>query len=76
MKKTTVYREHNRKTQCEYCKQYTLIKYNGSIRIIIDRLVDRLAIIKGTFCSLDCAIQYLQELKDKTSKWQDYEGES
>lgn len=68
MKRTTVHRQHNRRTQCSYCHQYFLLKEEGVIRISVDRLIDWDAIINGRFCTFECAIKYLQEAEEKRKK--------
>lgn len=68
MRKTTVHAHHNRKTQCAYCNQFTLFKEKGYVRIDVARLIDWSTIISGSFCSLACAIKYLQEAQEKEKK--------
>lgn len=69
-KKTSTHRQHHKKTQCLYCNQFTLFKEKGSVRISVARLIEWDTIICGSFCSLDCAIKYLQEAQEKKRKKQ------
>lgn len=62
---TIVHRTHNKRTKCSYCNELTLFKDKGIIKISISRLLEWNAIINGRFCSLDCAIKYLQEARKK-----------
>lgn len=48
-----------RMSTCPVCKEQYLGSETGSVRIIVDRLIDKKCIIKTTMCSMECAAKFI-----------------
>lgn len=68
MIKTTVHQPHNKRTQCLQCNEFFLPQETGSVKVIVNRLIDRNAIVSGLFCSLRCAKKFIADEEYKKAK--------
>lgn len=54
-------KQHQKRTKCDQCNKLYIGYETGSVRLIVDRLIDEKAIIKVTLCSLKCAAEYINK---------------
>ena len=55
-------KQHQKRQKCYQCHKLFIAYETGSVKIVIDRLIDEKAIIKTRFCSINCAVEYINKL--------------